>query len=62
MQVKITTYVSKHLSHSDSLVYEAGVLGMQAHPKTFDLVKIRAKSVEILAKCLNTFAKSLYML
>jgi len=37
-------------------------------PKTFDLVKIRAKSlkfraisVEIWAKCLNTFEKSLHM-
>ena len=38
-------------------------------PKTFDLVKIRpkslkirTKSVEILAKCVKTFAKSLYVL
>jgi len=30
--------------------------------KTFDLVKIRAKSVEIWAKCANTLAKSLYIL
>jgi len=33
--------------------------GMQAHPKTFDLVKIRAKFVNIWAKCVDTFAKSL---
>jgi len=43
--------------------------GGAGRPKTFDFVKIRAKSleiraksVEIWAKCLNTFAKSLYML
>jgi len=31
-------------------------------PKTFDLVKIRYKTVDIWAKCVKTFAKSLYVL
>jgi len=46
-----------------------GVQEVQAHHKTFDLVKIRAKvlkigakSVEIWAKCVKTFAKSLRVL
>jgi len=45
------------------------VQGVQVHPKTFDMVKIRTKSlkiwakpVEIWAKCVKTFAKSLYVL
>jgi len=38
------------------VVLEAGV---QAHPQKFDLLKIRAKSVEIWTKCVKTFAKSL---
>jgi len=48
------------------LVQEAGC---KRTPKTFDLVKIwakslkiQAKSMEIWAKCVNTFAKSLYVL
>jgi len=35
---------------------------VQRHPKTFDLVKVRVKSVEIWAKCVKTFAKSLHVL
>jgi len=42
---------------------------LQAHPKSFDLVKIlaktlkiRAKSGEIWAKCVKTFAKSIDVL
>jgi len=34
-------------------VWEAGVQGM---------VKIRAKSIEVWAKCVTSFAKSLYLL
>jgi len=33
-----------------SLMQETGVRGLQVHPKSFDLVKIRAKSEEICAK------------
>ena len=36
--------------------------GCNRTPKTFDLVKIHAKSVEIWAKFVKTFAKSLYVL
>jgi len=36
-----------------------GCSGWKRIPKRFDLVKIRAKSVEIWAKCVKTFAKSL---
>jgi len=36
--------------------------GGASTPPKVDLVKIRAKSLEIWAKCMNTFAKSLYML
>jgi len=52
-----------------ALVKEAGVQGRKCTPKTFDLVKIwatlliiRAKSMEIWSKCVNTFAKSLHVL
>jgi len=34
------------------MVLEAGVQTVQPLPKCFDLVKIRAKSVEIWAKCM----------
>jgi len=41
------------------LVCEAGCRGCKRAPKCFDLVKIREKSVEIWAKSLKTFTKSL---
>jgi len=39
-----------------------GCRGCNRIPKTFDLVKIREKSVEIWAKFVKKCAKSLYML
>jgi len=38
-----------------------GWRGCKRIPKTSDLVKIRAKSMEIWAKCGDTFVKSLFV-
>jgi len=42
-----------------SLMYHPGCRGCKSTPKSFDLVKIPKKSVEIWAKSLKTFTKSL---
>jgi len=41
------------------VVEEVGVQGCKCTPKCFDLVKIRAKSVEVCAKFVKTFIKPL---
>ena len=41
------------------LVYHPGSRGCKRNPKSFDLVKIREKSLEIWAKSLKIFTKSL---
>jgi len=52
-------YLTRLLHSTAALVQEAGMQGLQAHPQTINLVKIRVKFLKIMEKSCKIREKSL---